>query len=231
MPRTTRRRALLTAASGIAALAGCSGSSEHSASVPARTEDRIDDYEVRRVRNEAGTPLFRREDARSTEDGTDGDAAGSADPDADDPDRRYRGGRRVLVSADDLVDLAFADAPEAEELRSFVAETDFETASAYLLSMPIGECYAVRLRSVSVEEDEIEDGDLHPRAQFCRSLRPADVECSTEGTHTVGFAIRLPVAAERSTGSGRGMSGSCGPSPRSEPFDPELEPASGGDEE
>ncbi|GAA0509410.1 hypothetical protein SAMN04488066_10818 [Halorubrum aquaticum] len=235
MPRTTRRRALLAAASGIAALAGCAGSSEHSASVPAPIENRIDDYEVHRVRNEAGTPLFHREDARSADDAEDdgdgNDDSDDADGDAGGDEPRYRGGRRVLVSADDVADLAFADVPEAEELRSFVAETDFETASVYLLSMPIEECYTVSLRSVSVETDELENGELHPHAQFCQSLRPADVECETDRIHAVGFAIRLPMAAERSTGSGRGMSGSCPSSPRGEPFDPELEPANGGDGE
>jgi hypothetical protein len=62
---------------------------------------------------------------------------------------------------------------------------------------------------VSVEPDELADGDLHPHADFCRAYRPADVDCNADEIHTVGFAIRIPVAADRSTGSGSGMSSSC----------------------
>ncbi|TKX85733.1 hypothetical protein EXE43_12125 [Halorubrum sp. SS5] len=195
MTDVPRRRALLAAASGIAALAGCAGSETASNSYP--SSDRpIDDYELAKARDERGGALV-----------AEGDELPSLSADERAPQRRQT--HRVLVAASDLDELTFAGTGAGERLRTFLAATDFESASAYLLSMPVRACREVRFRSVSVEPDELADGDLHPHADFCRAYRPADVECDADATHTVGFAIRLPVAADRSTGSGRGMSGSC----------------------
>ena len=195
MAEIPRRRALLAAASGIAALAGCSGSESASNSVP--REDRpIDDYELEKARDETGGALV-----------TSGDTL--PDLSVDERARQRRQTQRVLVDSDDLSALTFAETDPGETLRSFLAETDFDAASAYLLSMPVAACREVRFRSVSVEPDELADGDLHPHARFCRAYRPADVECEADDVHTVGFAIRLPVPADTSTGSGRGLRGSC----------------------
>ncbi|WP_049987110.1 hypothetical protein [Halobellus rufus] len=217
MPDLTRRRALLAAASGVAALAGCSGESDRPSIDPPRDDETLDDYEARHVRNTDGDVLFstREELPTVTE------------------DQRSRWpltARSVLVDDADLESLTFNGVPEAEELRAFAAETDFDAESVYIFSMPVEACYELRLRSVSVEWDELEADDLHPHADFCRATRPADVECGADETHTAGFAIRLPVAAERSSGSGSGMSSSCGPLRRGEPFDPTVTPAGGGDE-
>ncbi|RLM72930.1 hypothetical protein [Halorubrum sp. Atlit-26R] len=200
MTDVSRRRALLAAASGIAALAGCSGSDSASNSYP--SSDRpIDGYELEKARDERGGALV-----------ADGDELPSLSTDERAPQRRQT--RRVLVAAADIDELTFAGTRAGERLRTFLAATDFESASAYLLTMPVRACREVRFRSVSVEPDELANDDLHPHADFCEAYRPADVECSADETHTVGFAIRLPVAAERSTGSGSGMSGSCqGPEP------------------
>ncbi|MFD1600349.1 hypothetical protein [Halobellus rarus] len=218
MPSLTRRRALLTVASGVAALAGCSSEADLPTIDRRGSHDTIEEYEARRVRNGDGAVLF---------------AHGTELPTPSDEGRgRYaRRGRRVIVSADDLAELTFGDVQEAERLRSFVAETDFDSSSVYLLSMPVEACYEIHLQSASFEWDELERGDLHPHADFCRTHRPADIECSVEETHTVGFAIRLPVAAEQSSGMGRGMSSSCRPSPRGEYFNATVTPASGGDGE
>ena len=200
-----RRRALLAAASGIAALAGCSGSDSASNSYPSRNRP-IDDYELEHARDETGGALFAQ-----------GDSLPSPPSDARAPQRRR--GRRVLTGEAALSELTFADAPAARTLRSFCAATDFDAASVYLLAMPVGACREIRFRSVSVERDELANGDLHPHADFCRAYRPANVDCDADETHTVGFAIRLPVAADRSTGAGRGMAGSCqGPAGRPEVF-------------
>lgn len=195
-----RRRALLAAASGIAALAGCSGSETASNSYP--SSDRpIDDYELETARDERGGALV-----------AEGDELPSLS--ADERARQERQTRRVLVAAADIDELTFAGTRAGERLRTFLAATDFASASAYLLTMPVRACREVRFRSVSVEPDELANDDLHPHADFCQAYRPADAECDADETHTVGFAIRLPVAAERSTGSGSGMRGSCrGPEP------------------
>jgi hypothetical protein len=215
MPPVTRRRALLAVASGVATLAGCPEETDERPSIEPRHRDRrIENHEVEHVRNEDGAVLFSTSEALPTV--------------GEGPRGRHgRGARRVLVVEQDVQDLTFGDVPEAERLRSFVAATDFEQASIYLLAMPVEACQAVRLQSASVERDELANDDLHPHADFCRTYRPADVECDADATHTVGVAIRLPVAAERSTGSGRGMGGSCGPSPRDEYFEASVTPAGG----
>ena len=195
MSQLPRRRALLAAASGIATLAGCSGSDSASNSYPSRNRS-IVDYELERMRDEDGEALV-----------TQTDTLPSLSIDERAPQRRHT--RRVLTAEDGLSELTFAETPPAERLRSFLAATDFEAASAYLLAMPVEACREVRLRSVSVEPDELANDDLHPHADFCQAYRPADTECDTGEFHTVGFAIRLPVAADRSTGAGRGMAGSC----------------------
>ncbi|WP_096395050.1 hypothetical protein [Halorubrum trapanicum] len=216
MPDVPRRRTLLAAASGIAALAGCAGSETASNSYPT-TNRRIDGYDLEKVRDESGGALV---------------ASGDELPSLSADERAFqrRSTRRVLVADEDLTELAFAETDAGERLRSFLAATDFESASAYLLTMPVRACREVRFRSVSVEPDELADDDLHPHADFCQAYRPADVECDADETHTVGFAIRLPVAADRSTGSGSGMSGSC---LRREPpavFNASAVSGSGGDE-
>lgn len=219
MTPLTRRRALLASASGLAALAGCSGGDDDPPTVDRPSADRpIEDYEVQHVRNEDGAVLF----ARGEEVPTVTD---------DDRGRHARSGRSVVVTEDDLADLSFGDAPEADQLASFAEATDFDASSLYLFAMPVEACYEIHLRSVTVEWDGRDAADLHPHADFCRSFLPADVECRSDETHTVGFAIRLPVAAEQSSGSGSGMSNSCRPSPRGEYFEAQVTPAGGGEDE
>jgi len=94
--------------------------------------------------------------------------------------------------------------------------------------MPISACYELRLQSVSIELEA--ENDLQPHAEFCRAYRPADVECSSKDVHTVGVAIRLPVAAEQSTGGGRGMSSSCRGVPQDDYFDANVTTSGGEDE-
>lgn len=214
---STRRRALLAVASGIATLSGCLGENDRPM-IDRRGDERvIEDYEIRKVRNEDGAVLF-----------TQAEALPTATDEDDDQHRNVRSDWSVLVSEEGLIDLTFNDVPEARELRSFTAATEFDSASICLVSMPVEACYEIRLQSITIERDEIENDDLHPHTDFCRTYRPADVECGLEERHTVGFAIRVPVAAERSTGSGRGLSSSCRRSPRDESFDPRPNRTSGG---
>ena len=218
MPALTRRRALHSVVSGIAVLAGCAGESDRATIEQPPNERSLEDYEVHSVRDEDGTVLFYPGDELPT----------VAD---DEQGRIARSGRSILVSQEDIADVTFGDVPEAEELQSFVEATDFDSSSLYLLSMPVKACYEIRLQSVGVERDELENGDLHPHADFCQTSRPADVDCEIDETHTVGFAIRLPFAAEQSTGSGRGMANGCGRSHHGEYFEATVTPATGGEEE
>ncbi|GAA0715259.1 hypothetical protein J2744_002155 [Halorubrum trapanicum] len=195
MAEIPRRRALLAVASGIAALSGCSGSETASNSYPTG-ERPIEGYELEKARDERGGALVTADD-------------GLPSLSADERALQRRATRRVLVADADLAALTFAETDAGETLRSFCAATDFDAASVYLLAMSVDACREVRFRSVAVERDELADDDLHPHADFCQAYRPADVECEGDAFHTVGFAIRLPVAASRSTGSGSGMSSSC----------------------
>ncbi|WP_434521501.1 hypothetical protein [Halorubrum sp. AS12] len=216
MADVPRRRALLAAASGIAALAGCAGSETASNSYPTANQP-IDDYELEKARDESGGVLVTADDELPS-------------LSADERARQGRATRRVLVADANLAELTFAGTDAGETLRSFCAATDFDAASVYLLAMPVDACREIRFRSVAVEPDQLAAGDLHPHADFCEAYRPADIDCGADETHTVGFAIRLPVAADSSTGSGRGMSSSCG---RVEPptvFNAAAASGSGGDD-
>ncbi|QGN08068.1 hypothetical protein Hrd1104_12695 [Halorhabdus sp. CBA1104] len=227
MLELTRRRALLAVASGAATIAGCSGSGNDRVTIDDRSsgepiDDRssgepIDDYEVVAARNDDGAVLF-----------TEG-----ALPTVTDSDRSNRYARRdraIVVSSEGLDAITFGDAPEADRLRTFVTETDFERSTLYMLSHSVDACHEIRLRSVTVQWDDTDD--IRPHAQFCQTTRPADVECSTETIHTRGFVIRLPVVADHSSGSSSGMSYECGsaPDPSGEYFEGNVTPASGGDD-
>jgi hypothetical protein len=195
-----RRRALLAAASGIAALAGCSGSDSASNSYPSADRRRIDDYELEKARDETGGVLFTRDDASTSS---------SSSPPSDEPAPQRHRGRRVLTGKSSLSALTFAERPPAETLRSFCAATDFDAASVYLLAMSVDACRAIRFRSVSVEPDELANDDLHPHADFCQTSRPADVECSADARDTLGVGIRLPFPGDSFGGLGTGAIG-CG---------------------
>ena len=208
-----RRRALLAAASGIAALAGCAGSETASNSYPT-TDPPLEGVAVERVRDADGGALV-----------GDGDAVPALSTDERAVQRRTAS--RVLTGEGDLSALAFAETPPAERLRAFCAATDFASASVYLLAMPVEACREVQFRSVRVERGPLAEGDLQPHADFCRAYRPADVDCERDAIHAVGFAIRMPVAADRSHGSGRSMAGSCGTGQRPAAFNASAE--TGGD--
>lgn len=190
MPDWSRRQTLSTLAGGLAvSLAGCRG--DDSSESPSRLNRRVTDYEVERVRNEDGAALFTRRDEFPED---------------------HAGGYDHLKTAADLDELTFADVPEARALRTFSADTDFEEQSIYVFARAVPACYALELRHVEVDRSG-------PSAQFCRSLRPVDVECDADAEHTVGYAIRLPFSGENHSGMGSGTSSSCSRPTRPEPFD------------
>lgn len=196
MPSITRREALAAATTGFALLAGCTGSERSSRSEPTPRSEPID-YEATRVRDESGGVLFSKAD-RTT---------GGSNP------RAPRRGAEYLTTRSDLGALEFASTAAGNRLRSFVSETDFDDGSVFVHSFGVSECREIHLQRVAL------DPDADPQVDFCRSTRPADVACSTETKHSLGFAIRLPVDGERATGYGTGMSSRCDEPSRPPRFD------------
>lgn len=183
MPGWSRRDALRSvAAAGALALAGCSGEASHSREVPRRHGERVPDPEVMFVRDTDGAPLFWRGD--------------------DDETDRSSGAAAYLTDADDVETLSFGDAARVAELRDFIDATDLESESIYLLERPVGECYELALTGVFREDDGVD-------ADFCRLLRPADVDCAADAVDTVGVAIRLPFPGDDFNSRGSGMSSDC----------------------
>ncbi|UWG46602.1 Uncharacterized protein HSRCO_0303 [Halanaeroarchaeum sp. HSR-CO] len=197
MPSITRREALAAATTGLAMLAGCTGSeTSETRRAPAPREDPIA-HEFVHVREPTATPLFVRRDRTTTRD------------ERPEP----RGGGDYLVTAEEVEQWEFAATDAGERLRTFTAETDFETESVFLYATPVGECREIHLQQVAV------DPDGNPQVDFCRSTRPADVACSAESRQMVGFAIRLPITGEGSSGFGTGMGSHCNRPERPPAFD------------
>jgi hypothetical protein len=182
MPDWSRRRALqAVAATGAVALAGCSGSTSSSSSVPRERGDSVSDVTVQFARHRDGQPFYHYGD--------------------DDSDQRAS--RMMhLTSQDDRERLRFRSTDPATELRSLVDGTDLESESVFLLVRPVGECYELLLRGVYREPDGVE-------ADFCQTLRPADVECSADDEDLVGVAIRLPFPGDDFNSHGSSWSSTC----------------------
>lgn len=107
---------------------------------------------------------------------------------------------RHLTDEADLEGLRFRDG--AADLEAFVAATDLDSRSVLLLQAPVEECYVVRLVGVFREGNGVD-------AEFCRELRPADVECDAGARDVFAVAIRLPFAGEEFGGLGMGVGGDC----------------------
>ncbi|MFW5903534.1 MAG: hypothetical protein ACOCS7_02220 [Halolamina sp.] len=196
MPSITRREALAALTAGVATLAGCTGSETSSRAEPTARSEPID-YRAERVRDESGAVLFSRADRTPrTRDG-----------------EPVRHGTEYLATRAELEDLEFGASDPANRLQSFTSETDFETGSVFLWAAGISECRDVRLQWVGLDPD----GD--PQVDFCRFVRPADVDCSVDAVETVAYAIRLPVDGASATGFGTGMSSSCDRPSRPPAFD------------
>jgi hypothetical protein len=163
----SRRDALQAVTSmGVLAIAGCSGSTEHTDAPPRQRGEPVSDVEVTFARDRKGRSLFELDD---------------------DEDRI--GGLHFMTGEEDRDRVSFRSSDPAGKLRAFVNQTDLESESVYLLERSVGACYEVRLTGVYRESDGVE-------AEFCRALRPADVACSSDDEDAVGVAIRLPFDGE-----------------------------------
>jgi len=195
MPGWSRRRALrVAAAAGAVTLAGCSGGSSSSGSVPPERGEPVpaSDLDVRFVRDLEGEPLF--------------DVEGGSD-DVTTPEGGGVEGRRTRVEylrdAESRDRVRFRSTTAAEELRAFVDATDLESGSAYLLERPVSACYEARLVGVYRGEGGV-------NADLCQSFRPADIACSVDGIDTVGIGVRLPFPGDGLSGHGWSWRGDCG---------------------
>jgi hypothetical protein len=190
MPDWSRRHALqAVATTATLGLAGCSSETSRSRSVPPDRGDRVTDYEARFVRNTDGEPVV-----------TVGEP-GDEDENEDEPRIRLSEMHHLTDEAE-LDDIQFRDVTGAADLESFVAATDYESASVYLLQRQVGECYEPRLVGVFREDDGVD-------AEFCRELRPADVECDAEAHDVFTVAIRLAFPGDDFNSVGSGSSSSC----------------------
>jgi len=195
MPELSRRRALrAVATAGAVTLAGCSGGSSVTREDPSDRGDPVPptDLEVLFVRDPGGEPLF------DIESGSDGGAT---------PDDGGIEGRRTrseyLRDAESRDRITFRSTQAAEELRTFVDGTDFDSGSLYLLERPVSACYEARLVGVYREEDGV-------TVDLCQSLRPTDIVCSAGGIDTVGLGVRLPFPGNGLDGHDWSWRGGCG---------------------
>jgi hypothetical protein len=190
MPDWSRRRALqAVATTGALALAGCSGETSRSGSVPRDRGEPVppDEFEVRFVRDTDGGPLF---------------TVGDDDRDREEGTPAVEQGTEYLTADGDREELTFRSTEPATALRRFVEGVDLGSRSVYLLQRRLGECYGARLVGVYREDDGVD-------ADFCQALRPADVACSADDRDTVGVAISLPFEGDSFNGYGTGWSSGC----------------------
>lgn len=195
----SRRHALqAVATAGALALAGCSSETSRSRSLPPDREP-VTDYEATLVRNTDGEPVFVDPEDESGDESSD-DEEGTGEETGDVP-RAYSTVMH-LTGDEELDRLQFRDVQGASELTSFLRATDLESESVYLLQRAIGECYEPRLVGVAREDNGVD-------ADFCRELRPADVDCDADAHDVIAIAIRLPFPGEEFSGLGTGWGSSC----------------------
>lgn len=207
MPDWSRRHVLHAAGSVLlAAIAGCNGSGSSSRSAPRDDRDMVDDVTVLKVRNASPTPMVLRRRDQTTDERT------TEDP----PGRRGNLMDHVTEPPrEDARAIAFqTDVPGATVIETFFEETDFGTESIYIAQSTILECYERHLTGVYREVDGVD-------AQFCRTLRSADVDCSADEYDMTAFAIRLPFAGDDFDSVGGGQSSGC-ERPHRQTIDPDT---------
>ena len=185
MSNWSRRRALQAAITvGTLSIAGCSGSTSSSEEVSSDRGDPVPNVEVRFARDRTGSHLYDLE--RENE-----------------QDGESEGGELLHLTSESQRDrLAFRSTDPATRLRSFVNGTDLDTESVFLIETSIGACHEARLLGVYRESDGVD-------ADFCRALKPADVDCSEGDRDRIGVAIRLPFPADEFTSIGSRWGSDC----------------------
>lgn len=145
------------------------------------------DFQVRSLRSPLGEPFVR---------------FGGDDTDDIDDERSHRRHREFILSDERAAavefDAADVDPEDREDVRSFLEETDFETASVVVHQRPIEACYTRRVEYVTVREDRY-------YIRFCRRLKPATTPCEADETELEALFVRVPYTYESppsSRGSG-----------------------------
>lgn len=211
MPSRDRtRRGLLATASAClgVALAGCYGTDIGGSSSSHRSRTDLSgnyssthEYEVRFARADTDDPfIFRDEDAAADFEANNGDDPRTAPLDS-----------TFFVLDDDAAsDLRIETA--ADELRSFVTATDFESESILVQQRSIGDCYYRAVTGVEARDDDFQ-------VHMCRWLKDPTTRC--EAGRDVMEAIVLRVArpyGERPSSRGSSESAVCrGAGPGAEP--------------
>lgn len=207
MPALSRRRTLhLAGGVLLSALAGCNGSDSASSSVPRSDRDSIDDVTVLKIRHTAATPMVyenRGDETTTTRSSESARRRGNVMMHVTDPPGEGRG-EPVFP----------ADVDGADRLRTFFEETDFETESIYLLQSTVPACSERHLQGVYSDGNGVD-------AEFCRTLRPADVACEADAWAMTVFAIRLPFPGDGFNSVGGGSSSSCD-HPYRDPIEPDT---------
>ncbi|WP_231727852.1 hypothetical protein [Haloferax profundi] len=163
-----------------------------------RRADLVTDYDYLELRHESTDAIFR---------------------DADDEDESSLPAF-LLGSEDELGNVEFTARPDGiEDARRFIDETNFDEQALVIVQHRTDACHGVDLMYVASPADRFVDVD------FCRTLRDADVECSTDERHVLASLIRLPYAlsdrSERGWSHGGGTSCRLPPSLRTETTDEE----------
>lgn len=199
----TRRRALHGAAGLVAALAGCSGTGfgesestrthprETPADEPGHGSEADPDYVT--VRSDADRPPVWFGD----EDGSDRPGAG---------ERHYHGDRTIIDGEDRADRVRVAGAVDAEPVRSFLDETDFEAETVYLEVNQVEECFRLELCRIQWRPDDVE-------TDYGRVLRPYDERCDADARVYEARLIRIPDALDHEDVNSYGSSvggGACG---------------------
>lgn len=183
----TRRKLLQAATALTAVLAGCngfSGSASHSETVAAGGAAPPDSSETEPPQLVARA-------------GIEQAPIRLVDPDAETPEDDWdRPGPRVAhgiidsrEKADRLIIADGVETVDADDLASFVEETDFDSETLYLETDAIRECFQLELCWVSWQPNEI-------HTDYVRTLRSYDEACSVDARIFESRLIRLPVALD-----------------------------------
>ncbi len=177
----TRRDTLLAAGAGLAALAGCAGTSTRESEQvgPEPPENAVTDPDRYRLRSSAVNPLVTLEGEESA------------------------GPRDVFTDAERAASLSFADVDGAAEARAFVRATDFDAETLFVDRGTVRACFERRLCYVTWSE-----GDA--TVSYGRVHRPWDTPCGTDDRDFCCWLIRVPAALEDVSNYARGLSsGAC----------------------
>ena len=200
------RRRILAGGGGILSLAvaGCAGDdgrgsrsesvSEHRAADGRRTIESTHEYDTLWVRSDDDEQFVY-------------EAEAEAESATTDDDRRYRSrySRLYVLDADDAaaLHLETTDA-DADEIRTFVENTDFDAESVVVEQRPIGDCYRRTLVGVRAEDDDF-------RTEYCQTLKDATTPCEADREVVEAIVIRVHRPYdERPSSHGSGESHACG---------------------